>query len=61
MRIWDIYHLAIEMGIESDPRGREAVEALLEELRESYAELPAKECAACKAASGRSSSKLTHQ
>ena len=43
MRIWEIYKLAIDMGIESDPRGRDVVEALLEEQRELYHDLPAKE------------------
>lgn len=43
MRIWEIYKLAIEMGMDSDPRGRAAVEAALEEQRELYHELPARE------------------
>ncbi|HEY9841753.1 MAG: NGG1p interacting factor NIF3 [Candidatus Sericytochromatia bacterium] len=43
MRIWEIYKLAIEMGIDADPRGRAAVAEQLEELRETYAELPADE------------------
>src|SRR5690606_19888098 len=36
MRIWDIYQQAIEMGINSDPRGREAVLALLSERKADY-------------------------
>jgi hypothetical protein len=43
VRIWEIYKQALEMGMESDPRGREAVEELLIELRDLYHELPAKE------------------
>lgn len=43
MRIWDIYKLAVTMGIDADPRGRDAVEEALEEQRELYHELSAKE------------------
>lgn len=41
MQIWDIYKLAVEMGIDSDPRGRQVVEEHLEERRELYHELSA--------------------
>lgn len=43
MRIWDIYKLAVEMGIDADPRGREAVDEHMEERRELYHELSATE------------------
>src|SRR3989338_2291899 len=36
MKIGDIYNLAIERGIDSDPRGRERVERLLERRREKF-------------------------
>lgn len=36
MRIWDIYTKAVDMGIDSDPRGRAAVEALLAERQAEY-------------------------
>lgn len=43
MRIREIHELAIAMGVEADPRGRQAVEEQLAELREIYNELPAAE------------------
>ncbi len=36
MKTQEIYNLAIEMGIESDFRGREAIEALLKRRKEKY-------------------------
>ncbi|WP_334109737.1 NGG1p interacting factor NIF3 [Thermodesulfitimonas autotrophica] len=39
MRIKEIYALAVEMGISRDPRGEEAVRALLSKERERYEEL----------------------
>lgn len=43
MRIREIYALAVGLGIEKDPRGKEAVEALLQRERERYAELKEEE------------------
>ncbi len=40
MRIWDLYKLAIDMGIKTDPRGREAVLKLLEDKQNDYYEAP---------------------
>ncbi|RJX21977.1 MAG: NGG1p interacting factor NIF3, partial [Ammonifex sp.] len=39
MKIKDIYSLAVELGISRDPRGKEAVEALLARERERFDEL----------------------
>lgn len=39
MRLKEIYELAIQMGMEHDPRGREAVKALLAENRKNYEEM----------------------
>ncbi|MDR2713065.1 MAG: Nif3-like dinuclear metal center hexameric protein [Clostridiales bacterium] len=36
MKIKEIYELAIEMGINADPRGREAVEKVLAKARQKY-------------------------
>ena len=40
MRIWDIYKRAIEMGIDSDPRGREAVLETLQRQQQDYHDAP---------------------
>lgn len=42
MTIEEIYKLAIEKGIENDPRGRKGVEKLLKRRREDYDDLPEK-------------------
>jgi putative NIF3 family GTP cyclohydrolase 1 type 2 len=39
VKIQDIYALAVELGMNCDPRGRETVEALLEKERQRYDEL----------------------
>ena len=39
MKIGEIYRLAVEKGIEKDPRSKEAVLALLEKEKKLYAEL----------------------
>lgn len=39
MKIRDIYSLAVELGMSRDPRGKEAVEALLARERDKYKEL----------------------
>jgi len=39
LRIKEIYALAVALGMEKDPRGKEAVAALLAKEREQYAEL----------------------
>jgi putative NIF3 family GTP cyclohydrolase 1 type 2 len=43
LRIKEIYALAVALGMEKDPRGKEAVEALLQRERERYAELKEEE------------------
>lgn len=43
MRLGDIYQLAVEVGIEADPRGREQVERLLKKSQEDYNLLPEKD------------------
>jgi len=43
MKIQDIYNLAIKMGIESDFRGKEGVEKLLDSKRNNFDKLSAKE------------------
>jgi putative NIF3 family GTP cyclohydrolase 1 type 2 len=43
MRLDDIYRRAIEMGMEADPREKEAVEAVLREARKRFDELKGKE------------------
>lgn len=43
MKLKDIYQLAIEKGMEKDPRGREEVEKLLKEAEEEYKELEGKD------------------
>ncbi len=40
MRIWDLYKLAIDMGIATDPRGQAAVLQLLEDKQNNYYEAP---------------------
>lgn len=40
MRIWDLYKLAIDMGIETDPRGKSAVLKLLEDKQNDYYTAP---------------------
>lgn len=40
MKLKDIYALAVKMGIESDPRGKEGVEKLLARRKKAYDELP---------------------
>lgn len=42
MTIQEIYDLAIQMGIDADPRGRDGVKKVLERLRKDYSELPEK-------------------
>lgn len=42
MLLSDIYKLAIEMGIEADPRGKSGVEKLLKKAKNDYKELPEK-------------------
>lgn len=39
MTIQEIYDLAISLGIEADPRGKERIEKLLEKEKENFAEL----------------------
>lgn len=43
MLLREIYRKAVEMGIEADPRGKEAVEAFLKETRKKFDELKGKE------------------
>lgn len=42
MTLQEIYALAIEMGINADPRGKEAVRKLLTKVKKAYEELPEK-------------------
>lgn len=42
MTIQEIYDHGLQMAIDSDPRGRKAVEALLKKAKKSYDELPEK-------------------
>lgn len=42
MTLQQIYDLAVEMGINSDPRGSEGVKRLLERTKKDYKELPEK-------------------
>jgi len=39
MQLREMYELAVQMGIDADPRGREAVEKLLEKARKKYEKL----------------------
>ncbi len=39
MKLKDIYEIAVEKGMEADPRGREAVEKILEDARKEYENL----------------------
>ena len=43
MKLKEIYSLAVKLGIEADPRGKEGVERYLKSLKESYEKLPEKE------------------
>ncbi|MDD5018926.1 MAG: NGG1p interacting factor NIF3 [Candidatus Omnitrophica bacterium] len=43
MKLQKIYDLIVAAGIETDPRGRRAVEHSLKKTKEQYAELPAKD------------------
>jgi len=43
MTIQEIYQLAIKMGIEADPRGKERIKRLLEKEKENYTELKKEE------------------
>ena len=43
MKLGDIYKLAVKMGIEKDPRGKEEIKRILESNREKYEKLPKKE------------------
>ncbi len=43
MKLKEIYSLAVKLGIEADPRGKEGVERYLKSLKESYERLPEKE------------------
>jgi len=43
MKLEEIYKLAIETGIEADPRGREAIEALLKKQKEAFDKTPEEE------------------
>ena len=43
MKTYDIYDIAIEMGIDSDPRGRKTVEKNLQRVNEKYKKLDDKE------------------
>ena len=43
MKIQDIYNLAIQMGMDSDLRGRTAVEKFLQRKKEKYEKLSEKE------------------
>ena len=40
MTIQEIYQLAIEMGVEADPRGKEGVKRALKKRKKEYEELP---------------------
>lgn len=40
MKLQDIYELAIELGKEADPRGKEAVDLFIKETKETYEKLP---------------------
>jgi len=43
MKLEEIYKLAIETGIEADPRGREAIESLLKKQKQRYDKTPEEE------------------
>ncbi len=43
MKLAEIHKLAVKMGMEKDPRGREEIKRLLERNREKYEKLPDKE------------------
>lgn len=43
MKFKDIYNLAIELGMEADPRGREGAEKVLAAARKNYEKLDDKE------------------
>lgn len=42
MKIQEIFDLAIQIGIDNDPRGRKKIEKILKKRNEEYKELPAK-------------------
>ena len=42
MKLQQIYDLALEMGMEADPRGKEHVQKLLEKTKKEYKDLPEK-------------------
>lgn len=43
MKLQEIYEMAIEKGMEADPRGKEKVEKLMEEAKKEYEELEGKD------------------
>ncbi|RJQ24406.1 NGG1p interacting factor NIF3 [Candidatus Parcubacteria bacterium] len=43
MTIQEIYELAIKMGIEADPRGKDGVKRFLERVKKGYEDLPKKD------------------
>lgn len=43
MKLGEIYKLAVKMGIEKDPRGKEEIKRILESNKEKYEKLPQKE------------------
>ncbi len=43
MKLKEIYDLAVKMGMENDPRGKEGVEKVLEKNKEKYEELEGKD------------------
>lgn len=43
MKLGEIYKLAVKMGIEKDPRGKEEIKRILESNKEKYEKLPRKE------------------
>lgn len=43
MKLKEIYEIAVEMGMENDPRGKEGVEKVLDENKEEYEELEGKD------------------
>jgi hypothetical protein len=43
LKLGEIYKLAVKMGIEKDPRGKEEIKRILESNKEKYEKLPQKE------------------
>jgi hypothetical protein len=43
LKLGEIYKLAVKMGIEKDPRGKEEIKRILKENKEKYENLPEKE------------------